>query len=155
MVRPLDLPAALLEEVAGAVPLLVERTRSQVELAQRVVSHLPCLGRLGQSSRPAEDGADGTAAGDTASSDDGTSDEQLAPVVPISAAAAEPDVDAPAPHELSIPDYDSLAASQVVPRLASLSIEELADVEAYERAHRARQTILNRVRQLQSAADGS
>ena len=144
MVRPLELPAALLEEVAGAVPLLVERTRSQVELAQRVVSHLPCLGRHGQSAGPAEDGAEGA-----------SSDAPLAPVVPISAAAVEPDVDAPAPHELSIPDYDSLAASQVVPRLASLSIEELADVEAYERAHRARQTILNRVRQLQSAADGS
>ncbi len=152
MVRPLDLPAALLEEVAGAVPLLVERTRSQVELAQRVVSHLPCLGRHGQSAGP-EDGADGGTAAHTA--DDASSDAPLAPVVPISAAAVEPDVDAPAPHELSIPDYDSLAASQVVPRLASLSIEELADVEAYERAHRARQTILNRVRQLQSAADGS
>jgi hypothetical protein len=50
---------------------------------------------------------------------------------------------------LAIPGYDSLAASQVVPRLAGLSAEELAAVGAYESAHRARRTILNRVRQLQ------
>jgi hypothetical protein len=50
---------------------------------------------------------------------------------------------------LAIPGYDSLAASQVVPRLAGLSAEELAAVGAYESAHRGRRTILNRVRQLQ------
>ncbi len=50
---------------------------------------------------------------------------------------------------LAIPGYDSLAASQVVPRLAGLSADELAAVGAYEIAHRARRTILNRVRQLQ------
>ncbi|UDY36375.1 hypothetical protein [Dermatobacter hominis] len=154
MVRPLDLPAALVEEVAGAVPLLVERTRSQVELAQRIVSHLPCLGRRGDGSS--------AGAGDDAADDSGADDEHLAPVVDIATAAASPAhapvpaaEGAPAPDELAIPDYDSLAASQVVPRLASLSVDELSDVEAYEQAHRARQTILNRVRQLQSAADGS
>ena len=50
---------------------------------------------------------------------------------------------------LAIPGYDSLAASQVVPRLAGLSADELAAVGAYESAHRARRTILTRVRQLQ------
>jgi hypothetical protein len=53
------------------------------------------------------------------------------------------------PAALAIPGYDSLAASQVVPRLAGLSPEELAAVGAYETAHRARRTILTRVRQLQ------
>ena len=53
------------------------------------------------------------------------------------------------PNALAIPGYDSLAASQVVPRLAGLSPEELAAVGAYESAHRARRTILTRVRQLQ------
>jgi hypothetical protein len=52
-------------------------------------------------------------------------------------------------ESLAIPGYDSLAASQVVPRLAGLSADELAAVAAYESAHRARRTILNRVRQLQ------
>jgi hypothetical protein len=153
VVRPLDLPAALLEEVAGAVPLLVERTRSQVELAQRLVSQLPCLGRHA-------DGAAETEAPPAAGEDDADA-EHLAPVVdiatgsPATTVEAAAPVDAPSPDDLAIPDYDSLAASQVVPRLASLSGDELADVEVYERAHRARQTILNRVRQLQSAADGS
>jgi hypothetical protein len=57
---------------------------------------------------------------------------------------------APEPSALAIPGYDSLAASQVVPRLAGLSADELAAVGAYERAHRARRTILTRVRQLQA-----
>jgi hypothetical protein len=55
----------------------------------------------------------------------------------------------PSPAGLAIPGYDSLAASQVVPRLAGLSPDELAAVGAYETAHRARRTILTRVRQLQ------
>jgi hypothetical protein len=53
------------------------------------------------------------------------------------------------PVGLGIPGYDSLAASQVVPRLAGLSAAELAAVGAYESAHRSRRTILTRVRQLQ------
>jgi hypothetical protein len=53
---------------------------------------------------------------------------------------------------LAIPDYDSLAASQVVPRLAGLEPDELEAVRRYEAAHRARRTILNRVAQLQQSA---
>jgi hypothetical protein len=49
---------------------------------------------------------------------------------------------------LGIPEYDSLAASQVVPRLAALTPDELAAVRAYEAAHRGRRTILGRVDQL-------
>jgi hypothetical protein len=60
-----------------------------------------------------------------------------------------PDPEGPDPTALAIPGYDSLAASQVVARLAGLSAEELAAVAAYERAHRARRTILTRVQQLQ------
>ena len=69
------------------------------------------------------------------------------------AAAADlsrvPQVPAPRPEGLAIPGYDSLSASQVVQRLAGLSQEELAAVGAYERAHRGRRTILNRIDQLQ------
>lgn len=56
---------------------------------------------------------------------------------------------APAAEELAIPGYDSLSASQVVQRLAGLSGQELVAVGAYERAHRGRRTILNRIDQLQ------
>lgn len=49
---------------------------------------------------------------------------------------------------LAIPDYDSLSASQVLPRLSGLSTADLEAVRAYEAAHRGRKTILNRVAQL-------
>jgi hypothetical protein len=51
--------------------------------------------------------------------------------------------------ELAIPDYDSLAASQVIPRLAGLTGAELEAVRVHEAGHRGRKTILNRVAQLQ------
>lgn len=52
---------------------------------------------------------------------------------------------------LAIPDYDSLSASQVLPRLHGLGPADLEEVRAYEAAHRGRKTILNRVTQLQSS----
>ena len=63
--------------------------------------------------------------------------------------SARPAGPRPDPSALAIPGYDSLSASQVVQRLAGLSQDELAAVGAYERAHRGRRTILNRVSQLQ------
>lgn len=55
----------------------------------------------------------------------------------------------PAAEDLPLVDYDSLAASQVVPRLAALKPDELEGVRRYELAHRGRKTILGRVAQLQ------
>ncbi|HEX2040619.1 MAG TPA: hypothetical protein VHF47_12915 [Acidimicrobiales bacterium] len=57
----------------------------------------------------------------------------------------------PSADTLAIPGYDSLAASQVVPRLAGLATEELEAVRRYEAATRNRRTILARIQQLQSA----
>ena len=51
---------------------------------------------------------------------------------------------------LAIDDYDHLAARQVVDRLGGLTADELAIVDAYERSHRHRQTILRRIEQLRS-----
>jgi hypothetical protein len=59
---------------------------------------------------------------------------------------AEADVGA---AERAIHGYRSLAASQVVARLAGLSREELAAVREYEEATRRRRTILNRIAQLE------
>ena len=53
--------------------------------------------------------------------------------------------------KLAIADYDSLAASQVVPRLAGLDDGQLEAVRRYETAHRGRKTILGKVAQLQGA----
>jgi hypothetical protein len=49
---------------------------------------------------------------------------------------------------LAIPGYDTLSASQVVPRLEGLSGAELDAVRAYEEATRARKTVLTRIDQL-------
>lgn len=91
--------------------------------------------------------------------DEAVPSEQSAPTTPASAPAltvvsdppAEADVtDAPASEELAIVEYDSLAASQVVPRLAALTAAELDDIRRYELAHRARKTILGRIAQLEN-----
>lgn len=53
--------------------------------------------------------------------------------------------------ELAIPDYDSLSASQVLPRLSALTPSELEAVGAHESTHRGRKTILSKVAQLQAS----
>jgi len=55
------------------------------------------------------------------------------------------------PRELAITDYDSLSASQVVPRLDSLGDDELETVRQYEASTRGRKTILSKIAQIQSA----
>jgi hypothetical protein len=67
---------------------------------------------------------------------------------PVRAEPATPGGAAPLADTLAIPAYDSLSASQVVPRLSSLSPAELEAVREYESAHRGRKTILNKVAQL-------
>jgi hypothetical protein len=52
--------------------------------------------------------------------------------------------------DLPIAGYDSLSASQVVGRLAALTVDELDAVESYETAHRSRRTILAKVAQLRT-----
>jgi hypothetical protein len=70
---------------------------------------------------------------------------------PPSPTVPEPPLEPPVdPGTLAIPDYDSLSASQVVPRLDGLTTDELEAVREYEHATRARKTILNKIVQLQS-----
>ncbi len=54
--------------------------------------------------------------------------------------------------DLAIPGYDTLSASQVLPRLEGLSPGELEAVRAYEVATRARKTVLTRIDQLRGSA---
>lgn len=56
-----------------------------------------------------------------------------------------------AAEDLAIPGYDSLSAFQVMPRLEGLGPDELEAVRAYERETRGRQTILNKIAQLQAS----
>jgi len=67
-----------------------------------------------------------------------------------SSTSARPAASPPAVDSLAIPGYDSLAASQVVQRLAGLSGPELEAVRRYELAVRGRRTILSKVAQLQA-----
>lgn len=53
----------------------------------------------------------------------------------------------PPVSELPIPEYDSLAASQVVARLRNLDRDELVSVQVYETANRGRRTILSMIEQ--------
>lgn len=69
---------------------------------------------------------------------------------PVPAPPAPSAAHGPGALTLAIPDYDSLSASQVVPRLEGLSRDELDEVKAYEAAHRGRKTILSKIDQLQS-----
>ena len=79
-----------------------------------------------------------------------TNGASAVPATQTSAPVVPPKAHGPAASSLAIPDYDSLSASQVVPRLEGLSVDELASVEAYEAEHRGRKTILNKIAQLQS-----
>lgn len=163
-------PLGFALEARSLLPSLVERGRNQVTMAKMVGQFAVQQGQVEAAKRvgplqeqvegvladlglvarppapPAEPAADATAPSGSASAD--------AP-----SPAPEPDPDpapvpeAPAldPADLAIPDYDSLAASQVVPRLRALSGEELEAVRAYEAAGRGRKTILNRIAQLQAS----
>ena len=70
------------------------------------------------------------------------------PEVLLAAVAESPALADTAP--LPIDGYDSLAASQVVVRLATLTDEELTQIHDHEVSHRARRTILGKISQLQA-----
>lgn len=95
--------------------------------------------------------AGGAMAGDpTADADDTVA--AAAPKAPVDAqvdgegrpATAELDDD------LAIADYDSLSVEQILPKLKTLSAEELAAVDGYERGGRSRKRVLNRIAALRS-----
>ena len=67
--------------------------------------------------------------------------------------AAKRSAAAGAPSSLGIPDYDELSASQVVDLLEGVSAAELDAIRDYESAHRARNTILGKIEQLQRSSD--
>ena len=56
-----------------------------------------------------------------------------------------------AEQQLPIARYDHLDSKQVFPELSQLSQVELAAVEAYERSHRERPVVLNRLRWLRTS----
>jgi hypothetical protein len=152
-------PVGLALMARDELPKLIERGRSQVQ-AQATMARLVGQFAVHQGKREAEKLA--RRAGARVARPP-RSRPQPQPQPRPAPAAAPTRTPSPAPSSpvagngarpsaagLAIPGYDALAASQVVPRLAGLSAEELEAVRAYEAATRHRKTILSRIEQLRS-----
>ncbi len=149
-------PLGLLAESHTIVPKLAETGRqhvdSRVQLARMVGQFAVQQGRQHASKVVAGLRANGTAPAadeaepdlDPAPLDD---DEEWADHAPVARSGV--DDSGITEEDLAIPSYDSLAASQVVPRLDGLSSIELEAVRRYEEAHRGRRTVLGKIALLQ------
>jgi hypothetical protein len=128
--------------LAAAVPRCVRRGASRVApLAEpvRFVRSLVDLVARGGVAAPGDEHVEPA----TSVSPVETSAPATVPPADV-AGDARPDADV----HLPIEDYESLAASQVVDRLPTLTPDELAQLRAFEAAHRGRRTILGRIDQL-------
>jgi len=144
-------PLGFALEAKRLLPSFVERGRAQVQMARvlgRFAVHhgqIEAGKRLGQAQSQAdallgELGLRQAAAERSDGPTPGAPPEPTSVLAPIRSSAAA--------TELPIADYDSLAASQVIPRLGGLESDELEAVRSYELAHRGRKTILGKVAQL-------
>jgi len=71
-----------------------------------------------------------------------------APSTAAPPAGAAPTGEGGSATDLPIPGYDGLSASQVIERLGGLPASALAQIRAYEAAHRGRRTVLASIDQL-------
>jgi hypothetical protein len=168
-------PLGFALEARGLLPKFVERGKNQVTMAkmvgqfavqqgqveatkrlgpvqEQVEAVLADLGLVPRSSpAPSSSSSSSTRSTSTETIDVEVVTDDIAPVVElVPEPGPEPVVDPIDAADLAIPDYDSLAASQVVPRLRGLEADELEAVRAYEAAGRGRKTILSRIAQLQA-----
>lgn len=157
--KPLDLlldvmvfgPIGFAADARRLVPELAAKGRETLDVQVRLARMIgqfavqkgqqeatKLLGRLWPSTQPAPPTA-------AAPSSNGAKPTPREEVIPVRVERA------PVPHgDLAIADYDSLAASQVLPLLDNLSPSELEAVRMHESAHRKRKTILGRIGQLQT-----
>jgi hypothetical protein len=159
-------PLGFALEARGLLPKFVERGKNQVTMAKMVGQFAVQQGQVEASRRlgPVQEQVETVLAdlglvprpSSTATAVPEPDPVEVVPD-PVVELVPEPAPDTPPldhasldPAELAIPDYDSLAASQVVPRLRALVPAELEAVRAYEAAGRGRKTILNRIAQLQA-----
>jgi hypothetical protein len=151
-------PLGFALEARTLLPTFVERGRQQVQMARMIGRFAVSQGQVEGRKRlsRAQEQAETILAELGLAPMVGTGRE--APVSPSPApleSSASPPPSRPAPQasaasaDLAISGYDSLAASQVIPRLAGLDADELEAVRVYEAAHRARKTILGKIAQLQ------
>lgn len=160
--RPIDvaldvlvyLPVGLAVSVRELLPALARRGRERVEAElnqARVVGQFSVeQGRLRATTAFSQARAQGVERLDRLTADEAPTEPPAPEAAPPAARTTAARATAgPAGAELAIPGYDSLAASQVLPRLEGLAPDELEAVRAYEAAHRGRKTILGRIDQLQ------
>ena len=119
-------PIGLLLEARDLIPKLADRGRGQVALAQ-LAAKVAGSARRDADSELADEPDD--------------HDDQ-----------SEPGTDA---ASLPIKDYDSFSAPKLLAQLEPLSEAQLAEIHAYEKAHRNRQTVTNRIKQLVAHNDSS
>lgn len=157
-------PLGFALEARGLLPKFVERGKNQVTMAKMVGQFAVQQGQVEASKRlgPVHEQVEAVLAdlglvprpSSAASPSPAAATDvepEPAPVVElVPEPDPEPEVAPVAAADLAIPDYDSLAASQVVPRLRALEGDELEAVRAYEAAGRGRKTILSRIAQLQA-----
>lgn len=168
-------PVGFVAEAPSLLPRFVKRGRDQVAMVRavgmyairrdpdeleaivhrhpRAQSTMKALGLVTGTGRQSSNGSrdmsssmtvPSSQAGDVAGRPDATDRDNVA--------GQEPDVVSGGDvASLAIPDYESLSASQVVPRLESLTGDELEAIRLYEHSNRARRTILNKIAQLQAA----
>jgi hypothetical protein len=154
-------PMGLALEAKELLPKLAERGRNQVVMArlgarfamQRAEAEVDRLLERLQPSETApvtEPEAERAAAPVTE-----PAPEPATAAAPVRSRTAKPRAKAapkPKPRAsatLAIPGYDTLSASQVVPRLDALRANELEAIRRHEVSNRGRRTILSRIAQLQ------
>ena len=144
-------PIGLALEAKRLLPSFVERGRQQVQVARMLGQFAVQYGQSEATKRVgkvqgqagsilADLGLVSRSEADAATPTPGTAPAPDSVLAPVRSSAAADD--------LAIADYDSLAASQVIPRLAGLEPDELAAVRTYELDHRGRKTILGKISQL-------
>ncbi|MBI2703986.1 MAG: hypothetical protein HYX32_01660 [Actinobacteria bacterium] len=164
-------PVGFVAEAPSLLPRFVKRGRDQVAMVralglyaihrdtgalQDVVEHHPstrstlqALGLVRHATKAERRNGSGRASTATLTSVPDPGDADVPTPVPVEPEGSQdPGVD---PATLAIPDYESLSASQVVPRLESLTTTELEAIRQYENGNRARRTILNKIAQLQAS----
>lgn len=148
-------PLGFALEARKLLPTFVDRGRAQVQMTKMIGQFAVKQGQSEAEKRlaKAQQQADavltdlGLRAAEAAPASSGAAAPAPAVVGETAAPVAQSGAGAEA---LAITDYDSLAASQVIPRLEGLTADELAAVARYETAHRARKTILGKISQIQA-----
>jgi hypothetical protein len=137
--RMLDLmvfaPIGLALEAKELLPKLADRGRGQVALAR-------LAGKVATRSAPGGAGQVIDGVRGVVKSALGLHDDPSSPMHEAESESQVVDV------QLPIDGYQAMTAMELLEHLEPLSDDDLAEVLAFEQAHRARATVINRIRQL-------